>query len=126
VLGYWDIDRKQLIVSPGLYTVQVAESASTVLLEQTVEVDGDFLPVTLTLQSETGSWLDDPVAGPQLRARMQAVIGSSGEEPVDGSEGTAMMRGMPMNQILSILGGAIDGDWLLSLVAQPETGRNQP
>jgi len=126
VLGYWDIDRKQLIVSPGLYTVQVAESASTVLLEQTVEVDGDFLPVTLTLQSETGSWLDDPVAGPQLRARMQAVIGSSGEEPVDGSDGTAMMRGMPMNQILSILGGAIDGDWLLSLVAQPETGRNQP
>jgi len=51
---------------------------------------------------------------------MGAIVGSDGEQSLDDdSEGTAMMRGLPMNQILSILGGAIDGDWLLSLIETP-------
>ena len=73
VLGYWDIDRDRFIVAPGLYTVQVTENASSVLLEETTELDG---------------------AGPELRSRMEAIVGSGGEQSSDDdSEGTAMMRG---------------------------------
>jgi len=37
-----------------------------------------------------------------------------------------MVLSMPMNQILSILGGAIDGDWLVSLLEQPAEATSSP
>ncbi len=119
VLRYWDITRSCWVVPAGNYTVQVAENASEVLLQQEVQLAGDDLPAVLSLQSDVEEWLAHPVAGPELRDRLNPIMAANGQQLDDNSDGTKMMLSMPMNQILSILGGAIDGDWLVSLLNQP-------
>ncbi|MFE4835226.1 glycoside hydrolase family 3 C-terminal domain-containing protein [Arthrobacter sp. NPDC056691] len=119
VLRYWDISLSRWVVPTGNYTVQVAENASDVLLQQDVQLDGDELPPVLSLQSDVAEWLTHPVAGPPLRDRLNPIMAASGQRLDDDSDGTKMMLSLPMNQILSILGGAIDADWLVSLLSQP-------
>ena len=118
-LRYWDITRSDWVVPAGNYTIQVAENASEVLLQQDVQLDGDELPVALSLQSDVAEWVSHPVAGPALRDRLNQIMAANSQHLDDDSDGTKMMLSMPMNQILSILGGAIDGDWLLSMLNEP-------
>ncbi|MGF9647294.1 glycoside hydrolase family 3 C-terminal domain-containing protein [Pseudarthrobacter oxydans] len=118
-LRYWDITRSDWVVPAGNYTIQVAENASEVLLQQDVQLDGDELPVALSLQSDVAEWVSHPVAGPALRDRLNQIMAANSQHLDDDSAGTKMMLSMPMNQILSILGGAIDGDWLLSMLNEP-------
>jgi beta-glucosidase len=118
-LRYWDITRSDWVVPAGNYTIQVAENASEVLLQQDVRLDGDELPAALSLQSDVAEWVSHPVAGPALRDRLNQIMAANSQHLDDDSDGTKMMLSMPMNQILSILGGAIDGDWLLSMLNEP-------
>lgn len=118
-LRYWDITRSDWVVPAGNYTIQVAENASEVLLQQDVQLDGDELPVALSLQSDVAEWVSHPVAGPALRDRLNQIMAANSQHLDDDSDGTKVMLSMPMNQILSILGGAIDGDWLLSMLNEP-------
>lgn len=118
-LRYWDITRADWVVPAGNYTIQVAENASEVLLQQDVQLDGDELPAALSLQSDVAEWVSHPVAGPALRDRLNQIMAANSQHLDDDSDGTKMMLSMPMNQILSILGGAIDGDWLLSMLNEP-------
>ena len=118
-LRYWDITRSDWVVPAGNYTIQVAENASEVLLQQDVQLDGDELPAALSLQSDVAEWVSHPVAGPALRDRLNQIMAANSQHLDDDSDGTKMMLSMPMNQILSILGGAIDGDWLLSMLNEP-------
>ncbi|MCQ6272265.1 glycoside hydrolase family 3 C-terminal domain-containing protein [Pseudarthrobacter sp. R1] len=118
-LRYWDITRSDWVVPSGNYTIQVAENASEVLLQQDVQLDGDELAAALSLQSDVAEWVSHPVAGPALRDRLNQIMAANNQHLDDDSEGTKMMLSMPMNQILSILGGAIDGDWLLAMLNEP-------
>lgn len=118
-LRYWDITRSDWVVPAGNYSIQVAENASEVLLQQDVQLDGDELPVALSLQSDVAEWVSHPVAGPALRDRLNQIMAANSQHLDDDSDGTKVMLSMPMNQILSILGGAIDGDWLLSMLNEP-------
>ncbi|MDN4480463.1 glycoside hydrolase family 3 C-terminal domain-containing protein [Demequina muriae] len=121
VLAYWDTPLSRWVVAPGRYAVQVAENASTPVLEGAVDLDGDNLAPVLSLQSSVAEWVAHPLSGPALRERLEPLMAQSGQNIDDGSANTAAMLEMPMNQILSILGGAIDGDWLLSLLSQGDS-----
>ena len=57
--------------------------------------------------------------GPALTDRVMTVIAASGQDVTEGSEMMKMITSMPMMQMLGLAGGAIDGDWLLSLL-EPE------
>ena len=125
-LRYWDVILDRWVVAPGCYTVQVSDNASHVLLEQDVALDGDELPRLLSLQSDVAEWLAHPTAGPALANELNPIMAASGQQLDDDSDGTRMVLSMPMNQILSILGGAIDGDWLVSLLEQPAEATSSP
>ncbi|SFR29183.1 beta-glucosidase [Lentzea waywayandensis] len=112
--AYWDVLLARWVVPDGTYVVQVGENATTVLREQSIDLDGDGVAPPLSLQANVGEWLAHPAAGPPLRARMGSLMGGGGLD--DDSDETHMVTSMPMIQILSLTGGAIDGDWLLSLL----------
>ncbi|MFJ8021480.1 beta-glucosidase [Streptomyces sp. NPDC096311] len=117
--AYWDLSHARWVVPGGAYTVQIAENASTVLREQCVHLDGDGIRPPLSLASDVGEWLAHPVAGPPLRERLLPLVAQGGPEPDDDSDEMRMVASLPMNQILNLSGGALDGDWLLSLVDSP-------
>ncbi|MGY0065868.1 beta-glucosidase [Streptomyces sp. QTS137] len=114
--AYWDVPLSRWVVADGTYVVQVGENASAVLLERSVHLEGDGIAPPLSLQSNVGDWLAHPVAGPRLRARMAPLMAQGGPEPDDDSDEMRMVASMPMNQILNLSGGALDGDWLVSLM----------
>ncbi|MFJ9390780.1 beta-glucosidase [Nocardioides sp. NPDC101246] len=106
--AYWDIELDRWTVPAGEYRVQVGESSAEVSREQTITLEGDAVEAQISLSSSVAAWLAHPVAGPLLAERMEAF--TSGKE-----EQFAMVRSMPMIQILAFTGGRIDGDWLMGL-----------
>lgn len=122
--AYWDVLLSRWVVPEGTYVVQVGENAATVLHERAVHLDGDGIQPPPSLQSNVGEWLAHPVAGPPLRARMAPLMAQSGAELDDTGDQMSMVASMPMAQILNLSGGAIDGDWLLSLLA--DSGPTSP
>lgn len=60
--------------------------------------------------------MDHPLACPALTDRVMTVVAASGQDVTEGSEMMRMITSMPMIQMLGLAGGAIDGDWLLSLL----------
>ena len=82
-------------------------------------IEEDILP-------DVAEWLAHPTAGPALKNELNPIMAASGQQLDDDSDGTRMVLSMPMNQILSILGGAIDGDWLVSLLEQPAEATSSP
>jgi beta-glucosidase len=122
--AYWDLPLARWVVPEGTYVVQVGENASAVLHEQAVHLDGDGVEPPLSLQANVGEWLAHPTAGPPLRARMTSLMAQAGSDPGDG-DGMRTVASLPMTQILNLSGGAIDGDWLLSLLTSPGSS-NEP
>ncbi|MFD3684192.1 beta-glucosidase [Nocardiopsis sp. NPDC058631] len=124
--AYWDVPLARWVVPEGTYAVQVGENAATVLHEQAVHLEGDGVEPPLSLQANVGEWLAHPVAGPPLRARMGPLMAQGGSPPGDDSDEMRTVASMPMTQILNLTGGAIDGDWLLSLLgASPASDDEQ-
>jgi beta-glucosidase len=115
-LAYWDIALRRWVVAACDYTIQINENASTVLLQETVRLAGDDVMPVLSLQSNVAEWMQHPHAGPALRKRMSEVTGQDLTEETDKSR---MIASMPMVQILGMVGGAIDSEWLISLLAEP-------
>jgi beta-glucosidase len=114
--AYWDVLLTRWVVPAGTYLVQVSENAATVLGEQAIHLHGDGVAPPLSLQANVGEWLAHPAAGPPLRARMGSLMAQGGTHLDDDSDEMRMVASMPMTQILNLTGGAIDGDWLLSLL----------
>ncbi|MER6007861.1 glycoside hydrolase family 3 C-terminal domain-containing protein [Nonomuraea angiospora] len=115
--AYWDVLLGRWVVPDGTYVVQVAENASTVLREHAVHLDGDGVEPPLSLQSNVGEWLAHPATGPPLRARLAPLMAQGGPELDDDSDEMRMVASLPMTQILNLTGGALDGDWLVSLLS---------
>jgi beta-glucosidase len=119
--AYWDLPLGRWVVPEGEYVVQIGENASTVLHEQAVHLDGDGAEPPLSLQANVGEWLAHPAAGPPLRERMTSLMAQAGSG--SGDDGMHIVASLPMTQILNLSGGAIDRDWLLSLLnpSEPES-----
>ncbi len=121
--AYWDLPLARWVVPDGAYVVQVGENASALLHEQLVHLAGDGVRPPLSLQSDVADWLAHPVAGAPLRARLAPLIAQGGPEPepFEDSDMMRMVGSMPMSQILNLTGGAIDSDWLVSLLDNSDT-----
>ncbi|MDT0328560.1 beta-glucosidase family protein [Nocardiopsis lambiniae] len=123
--AYWDVPLARWVVPEGTYVVQVGENAATVLHEQAVHLEGDGVEPPLSLQANVGEWLAHPAAGPPLRARIGSLMARSGSDLDDDGDEMRTVASMPMNQILNLTGGAIDGDWLLSLLGASPTSTDE-
>lgn len=106
--AYWDIEHDRWIVAPGRYRIQVGENASTVLAETVVDLAGETIVATLSLDSTVGDWFSHPVTGPALLETL--IAGMTEEQRVEVTERQDMLKmveSMPMNQFLGFLGGAV-------------------
>ncbi|MDU0328448.1 glycoside hydrolase family 3 C-terminal domain-containing protein [Microbacterium sp. KSW2-21] len=115
--AYWDVEQHAFAVASGSYTVQINADASSVVLAVDVDLEGDTPVRVLSLQDSVGDWLAHPDAGPFVLSGIGAVARASGREVTEDSDEMRMMASMPMNQVLNLMGGAIDGDRLLALAA---------
>ncbi|WP_395400465.1 beta-glucosidase family protein [Arthrobacter sp. UC242_113] len=124
--AYWDIVRSNWSVAPGQYTVQIGHSSSDIVAERTLTLDGDDEAPPISLQSSVGDWLAHPTAGPEVKDRVTMVIAQSGQDIAEDSDQMRMITSMPMIQMLGLMGGAIDSDWLMSLLVNPQSPADTP
>lgn len=103
--AYWDVEESGWVVAPGGYRVQICENAATVLHEEAVELAGDDLVRSLTMNSTVEEWSTHPIAGPPLEDALRR-----GDA---GAVGTAltpdllrMISSMPMQKAVDMMGEA--------------------
>lgn len=109
--AYWDMAVGGWIVAAGEYTVAVCADANTVLLDETVTLDGDEVAVELSLDSPVGAWFDHPQVGPLVMSTL-----GLDQAPVT-DEQIAMIRSMTMSQFVHISGLPVPPESLESLMA---------
>jgi beta-glucosidase len=114
--AYWDVERNAWVVPEGTYSIQIGESSSDIVAQVDIALDGDDLIPAVSLQSTLGEWLAHPLAGPALAERVNAILERRGQDVAEGTEMMRMITSMPMIQMIGLAGGAIDGEWLTSLV----------
>lgn len=90
-LGHWSEVHRRWVLEGGRYEVRVGASSRDVRARAVVEVEGEELPVPLSPQSEAGTWLEHPVAGPRLRERLGEAAGM-----LDDPQHGRMMRAIPL------------------------------
>ncbi|WP_051214968.1 beta-glucosidase family protein [Granulicoccus phenolivorans] len=90
-LSHWDTARGGWAVEPGPAEIAVGASSRDLPLTATVEVSAPQPRVRLDGTATVGEWLDDPEAGPALRA----VLGQSGADAEDPTMDT-FLRALPM------------------------------
>ncbi|POM25712.1 Exo-alpha-(1-_6)-L-arabinopyranosidase [Actinomadura rubteroloni] len=94
-IAWWSTGRGAWAVSAGRFTVEVGASSRDVRLTAELTTPGDGHLPTLTGMSTLGEWLDHPVGGPLLRARLAT------DAPDLAGERTspmmlALQRGVPL------------------------------
>jgi beta-glucosidase len=117
--GYWDLDLHRWVIPPGKATVQLCRDAATVIGERAVQLHGNAVAPQLTVNDDVAAWLAHPSAGPALRAQLNAAAAARGHALDDNR--FAALSGLPMQQMLGLLGGAIDATWLRSLLGDGAT-----
>ncbi|GAA4990748.1 glycoside hydrolase family 3 C-terminal domain-containing protein [Yinghuangia aomiensis] len=116
--AYWDIEQHDWVVAAGEYRVQVGDNALEVVAEERITLTGDTLVQPVTLDTPVGDWFAHPVVGPELTARLSAVMPP--QSPEQAEESARMMRmveSMPMSQFRNFLGDLITTEALEELVA---------
>lgn len=68
--AYWDVTRGDWAVTAGQYQVQLADNAHDVVATAALDLAGDNLPQSLTLDSTASEWFGHPTVGPALTAAM--------------------------------------------------------
>lgn len=115
--AYWDIDTAGWVVAPGSYAVQVCADAATVLLEKTVELDGDDIIRALTLMSTVDEWFAHPLTGDVLRNALAGDAAAKGGTAVT-PQLLRMIGSMPMSKVADMLADDVPREFFDSLMSR--------
>ncbi|MBT2498042.1 glycoside hydrolase family 3 C-terminal domain-containing protein [Agromyces sp. ISL-38] len=124
-LAYWDIRVDRWLVEGGEYTVAVGASSRDIRSSVSVAVEGDRLPVPLTLNSTIGEVLEHPIAGGFARQALAA--GDSVESALIADPSVfKMMASFPIGRVASFPGspfGREQVEQLLAAANAPQVSR---
>lgn len=102
--AYWDVEVGRWVVTPGEYTVQIGNSVTEIVAEQTVTLTGEQFAAELSMHSTVGDWFDHPAVGAQFTHLLFSAMGTTGAERSEHAEdGMKMARGMPLHQFIGFL-----------------------
>ena len=115
--AHYDVEHGRWTVAPGSYTIQIGESAASIVAEQTVTLAGDTAVAELSLDSPLGDWLAHSSAGPLLRQVLEA---GRTEEQRRQSEANGdlvhMVASIPARQFLHFPGIRLSTDDLTQIL----------
>jgi beta-glucosidase len=105
-LKHWHEGTKSWVFPGGSLTVHVGASSRDLRLDQTVEVPGEPLVISLTAWSTLGEWLDHPDLGPRLLDLFKARGGVKGRvgDLLADEAGQDSVRGIPLGTIADFPG----------------------
>jgi beta-glucosidase len=105
-LKHWHEGTKSWVFPGGSLTVHVGASSRDLRLDQTVEVPGEPLVISLTAWSPLGEWLDHPDLGPRLLDLFKARGGVKGRvgDLLADEAGQDSVRGIPLGTIADFPG----------------------
>lgn len=112
--AYWETEISDWYVESGAYEIQIARSASEIVLSSEVHVESEkVIPKVYTMNSTLGELMTDPKCrsimesfGMEMNvgAQMASVADGAGTEGVISQEMMeAMMEGMPLRQMLMFM-----------------------
>ncbi|GGK98748.1 glycoside hydrolase family 3 C-terminal domain-containing protein [Nocardia jinanensis] len=115
----WHEPAGRWVVEGGEYTAYIGGSSRDLPVHTTVRIDGDVVRVPLTRESPFSEVMANPVAGPELGAKLQPLIGDQGSSAGAelGVDMARMIGSIPIGRIALQLGGlmtAAELDDLLS------------
>jgi beta-glucosidase len=121
-LEYWDIRADRFVLEPGRYVVHLGSSSRDLRAEVEVDLEGEEVPVPLTLQSSLGEAMAHPVLAQALGEAMAAFTGGDGAGDgaaageALGVDMAKMMASIPLDRIVSFSNGAVTADQLQQLL----------
>ncbi|WP_414122333.1 glycoside hydrolase family 3 C-terminal domain-containing protein [Corynebacterium nuruki] len=121
-LEYWDIRVDRFVLEPGRYVVHLGSSSRDLRAEVEVDLEGEEVPVPLTLQSSLGEAMAHPVVAQALGQAMAAFTAGDGAgDGADAGEALGvdmakMMASIPLDRIVSFSNGAVTADQLQQLL----------
>ncbi|WP_436775235.1 glycoside hydrolase family 3 C-terminal domain-containing protein [Yinghuangia sp. YIM S09857] len=121
-LAYHSVRDDGWRVEGGTYRFEAAASSRDVRVAVDVEVAGDAPRARLTARHTLGEWLDHPVGGPLLMARLAAL---SGDRPSPLADNPMLLRaavGVPVEVIADFAQGLISQEALRELEAEVAAG----
>ncbi|MGW1737449.1 glycoside hydrolase family 3 C-terminal domain-containing protein [Nocardia sp. NPDC001965] len=114
----WNEPAGRWVVEGGAYTVQIGGSSRDLPVRTTVRVDGDTVQAPLTRESSFAEVMANPVAGAELGAKLQPLIGaqdsSAGADL--GVDMARMIGSIPIGRIALNLGGLMTAEELDDLL----------
>ena len=115
--AYWDVELHRWVAAPGEYGVEIGESAADIVASRLVTLRGDVIVPVLTLDSSVAEWFAHPSTGPAVVRLLRSALAAQGREMTEeGMASLQMVDSMPMQQLLSFLGGSLTTDDLVALL----------
>ena len=121
--AYWDVTRGDWAVTAGQYQVQLADNAHDVVATAALDLAGDNLLQSLTLDSTAGEWFGHPTVGPALRAAMTSGLTEEQSDAVmeENAGALCLLSSMAMRQYVGFLSLPIPEEVLERLIRMSET-----
>lgn len=116
----WHEPAGRWIVEGGEYLLSIGHSSRDLPVCTTVRVDGDEIRVPLTRESAFAEVMANPVAGPELGAKLRPLIGEPGSSAGTdlGVDMARMIGSIPIGRIALNLGGLMTAEELDALLAR--------
>lgn len=115
--AYWDVPLHRWVVPPGEYGIEIGQNAAIVVASARVTLHGDVIVPVLTLDSSVAEWFAHPSVGPAVLRLLRTALAAQGREMTEeGMASLQMVDSMPMQQLLSFLGGRLTTDDLVALL----------
>ena len=116
-LAYWDIRIDRWIVEGGSYSVEVGASSRDIRATLTVAVEGDVVPVPLSMDSSIGEVLAHPVAGPIVQQAFSAGGGGAAGAIMADPSMFKMMASFPIGRLATFPGMPVAREQIEQLIA---------
>lgn len=118
--AYWNEPVGRWVVEGGEYTVTVGASSRDLRVSATVAIEGDTVTVPLTRESTFAEVMAHPVAGAELGAKLQPLLGGAETAPgADlGVDMARMIASIPIGRLALSLGGLMTTAELDALLAR--------
>ncbi|GAA4836322.1 glycoside hydrolase family 3 C-terminal domain-containing protein [Luteimicrobium xylanilyticum] len=115
---FWHPEVARWVVEPGRFGIRVGASSRDVRLVAEIELAGEVVVPELTVDSTVEAWLAHPVAGPGLRAQLEAEPRAAAMFFAPGVG--EMMRAIPLRRIARFPGFPVPEAELETLAAQAD------
>ncbi|GMA24781.1 hypothetical protein GCM10025864_25400 [Luteimicrobium album] len=115
---FWHPEVSRWVAEPGRFGIRVGASSREVRLETEVELTGEVVVPELTIDSTVEAWLAHPVAGPALRAQLEAEPRAAAMFFAPGVG--EMMRAIPLRRIARFPGFPVPEAELEAAAAQAD------